>query len=283
MDSNNTHGWYQNYTASNANYAASTAMARGGSGDSMCSDYTNYTDYSVSPPGSAYGVAESVYSPVSGSHHDALYSSHLGASYSFSPAISGADNDFSDRDGQETPWWEFYDFIATVDAGQQAYWRLKPQYTPSASYPSTRAVEDISSAVPRSHSTEGRFLCLETGCTSSFRRKADLQRHLQQMHTPVEQKTKFYCDWKRCARSTAPFHRLDHCRDHYREYHKEDMVRRGGAHKEDSSWWASRNINDEWWRCTRCLDRVDINEYRFECPNCKISCEPNRQDFRSHY
>jgi hypothetical protein len=44
-------------------------------------------------------------------------------------------------------WWQYYDFIANVESGQEAYWRLKPGYEATADYPETRAPEDHSATV----------------------------------------------------------------------------------------------------------------------------------------
>ncbi|KXJ92051.1 hypothetical protein Micbo1qcDRAFT_162143, partial [Microdochium bolleyi] len=88
--------------------------------------------------------------------------------------------------------------------------------------------------------------------TKSFKRPADLDRHYKHKHptSPVEQ---FSCDYKRCYRSTEPFTRRDHCRDHYRDYHHEDLSRRGSE-----SIRHEPNVSQKWWRCVKCLDRVTI-------------------------
>lgn len=60
--------------------------------------------------------------------------------------------------------------------------------------------------------------CRDPSCsrTRGFKRVADLLRHQQQVHLPNEKKEQFFCDYKNCERSTDPFHRKDHCRDHFR-------------------------------------------------------------------
>lgn len=136
---------------------------------------------------------------------------------------------------------------------------------------------------PRSaNDASGRHVCLEPLCNASpFRRKADLQRHYLHRHRDVTQKKPFPCDWKKCQRSKEPFYRLDHCREHYRDYHNEDILRRG-SHKETKEWWKNRNVDSKWWRCAKCLSRISIDSNGFECAKCKTACEPERQRLRGY-
>lgn len=128
----------------------------------------------------------------------------------------------------------------------------------------------------------GKHVCLEPYCNASpFKRKADLQRHYLHKHRDANQKKPFPCDWKKCQRSKEPFYRLDHCREHYRDYHMEDLLRRG-SNKETPEWWDSRNVNPEWWRCAKCLSRIPIDGKRFECSKCKTTCEPERRKLRGY-
>ena len=141
-------------------------------------------------------------------------------------------------------------------------------------------------------------ICLERGCNSKpFKRKADLERHYRQVHRDASEKQSYPCDYQRCTRSTECFYRLDHCRDHYREYHKEDICRRGGSSSSSSSssgssssgrkketpeWWADRNLAKKWWRCSKCLSRVYIETDGFECGVCRIPCEAERRRHRGY-
>ncbi|KAK7937590.1 SET and WW domain protein [Apiospora aurea] len=79
------------------------------------------------------------------------------------------------------------------------------------------------------------FLCNSDGCTKSFNRNTDLQRHIQNAHYKVE--TPILCDYPKCK---YPISRKDHYREHLREYHREDLVPK--KKKADKIWW------DEWWR-----------------------------------
>ncbi|KJR84605.1 uncharacterized protein SPSK_09425 [Sporothrix schenckii 1099-18] len=153
-----------------------------------------------------------------------------------------------------------------------------------------------------------------------FTRMADLDRHMLHIHTDADKKERFLCDYSSCSRSATPFHRKDHYREHLRVYHLEDLLKRGsnanhhtaastssssGARTSErlspSSASASasstadvkRNkkllqetqlqhckTEAEWWRCARCLQRVDIAERGWTCPNCKGSIEEPRKAIR---
>lgn len=128
-----------------------------------------------------------------------------------------------------------------------------------------------------------RFICLQPDCKQlGFRRAADLDRHRKLVHDPPQ--PKFRCDYRHCprAKAGAHFQRQDHFRDHFRDYHKEDLIRRGM--KVNKEWWKTRNIRSGWWRCNRCLRRVqepsgDSDEWA--CPNCHSTCELERQQERT--
>ncbi|KAK3937399.1 hypothetical protein QBC46DRAFT_267589 [Diplogelasinospora grovesii] len=130
-----------------------------------------------------------------------------------------------------------------------------------------------------------KYRCLFSGCKQkAFGRSADLDRHYKMVHLEDEKKIKYLCDYKKCPRNEQPFFRPDHFRDHLRDYHKEDLTRRGVL--PDPSWWGSRSNHamfDGWWRCNRCLTRrVSYDKYGFVCPKCQAHCEPERQRQRRH-
>ena len=103
--------------------------------------------------------------------------------------------------------------------------------------------------------------CLYPGCeVKPFRRCSDLIRHYQSVHTPDALKESYACDYMHCARRKDPFRRLDHFREHLREFHKEDIRKRG---REDKVL-----AQGDWWRCARCLKRV-YGERRDECEACQ--------------
>ncbi|EMR66312.1 putative c2h2 finger domain-containing protein [Eutypa lata UCREL1] len=181
---------------------------------------------------------------------------------------------------QETAWYQYYDFIANVDQGQAPYWQLKTAYTPSKEYPQIMPIQEA-------NTTPLAGCCLESGCDSHkpFKRKADLERHYQQVHRPAAEKPSYPCDYSRCGRATDPFYRRDHSRDHYREYHREDIMRRSSSSsskKQTAEWWGGRVISAKWWRCSKCLRRVYLQKDHFECRDCKATCEAERRKFRGY-
>lgn len=121
--------------------------------------------------------------------------------------------------------------------------------------------------------------CLYPGCSvKPFKRRADLDRHYKHRHACESRKQSYNCDYPRCSRRRDPFHRLDHFRDHLREYHKEDIEKRGGPVNE--GWLEERRVSSTWWRCSKCLKRVAINDYGYECPHCKTTCQAKRKEAR---
>lgn len=126
-------------------------------------------------------------------------------------------------------------------------------------------------------------VCLHPGCDAKpFKRRADLDRHYKHKHAPASQKDAYYCDYPKCARRRDPFHRRDHFRDHLREFHKEDIEKRGGGSvvKDEDSVINDRNTPSSWWRCAKCLVRNYVEESGYDCPLCKTSCQAKRKEIR---
>lgn len=129
-------------------------------------------------------------------------------------------------------------------------------------------------------------VCLFPGCdTKPFKRRADLDRHYKHKHAPASQKESYFCDYPRCARRRDPFHRRDHFRDHLREFHKEDIEKRGGSGSGGSGavneeWLEDRNTSSAWWRCAKCLLRNYVDRSGYECPKCKTTCQAKRKELR---
>lgn len=151
------------------------------------------------------------------------------------------------------------------------------------------------------------YVCLYDGCQrKAFRRAADLDRHIKHVH--LKPPDLYFCDYNRCPRnetalaaSTAStsqhpsetvashssssgkvaisaFHRKDHARAHYRDYHREDLCRRNG--KEPAEWFDNRNISSSWWRCTKCLRKISYSRCGWECRDCGQMLEPERINAR---
>ncbi|KAI1126343.1 hypothetical protein F5Y10DRAFT_214483 [Nemania abortiva] len=255
-------------------------MTRGPSGESIA---TSGGDQ-VQTPTSEYGAYNSSW-PMPVENYDCLWPpSDFSHDITFSPTsftishipdveyTAGNGDDYNA--GDPDAYWG-YGYITPVDSGQQASWRSRPDLGPMDQGLATRAAEDTAPT------NEGLFVCKERGCKGRFRRKADWIRHIEQRHTPADKKPKYPCDWKKCQRSKEPFYRRDHQRDHLRDFHAEDLTRRGSSAKQDEEWWNSRIVNPTWWRCARCLTRVKVEEYGYTCSECGTSCEAERQNYRS--
>jgi Zn finger protein HypA/HybF involved in hydrogenase expression len=111
------------------------------------------------------------------------------------------------------------------------------------------------------------------------------------------------CDYPKCLHEGT--FRKDHCRAHYRKYHNEDLLnqsrqstekdkpKKEKPKKEKESkrsqdkpetveeFLASRrNINLSWWRCYKCIKRVNVETDKYMCPRCIVPCEPERVAWR---
>ncbi|EEY18935.1 conserved hypothetical protein [Verticillium alfalfae VaMs.102] len=94
----------------------------------------------------------------------------------------------------------------------------------------------------------------------------------------AKEKEMFHCDYAACPRRTEGFSRKDRFRLHLQETHKEDVNKKGG--KIEDSWLDSRKMSAKWWRCTKCLDRIKIEEHGWECPKDNLKCETRRREYR---
>jgi hypothetical protein len=93
----------------------------------------------------------------------------------------------------------------------------------------------------------------------------------------------FPCDYGQCVRGASePFTRKDHYRDHLRDFHKEPIgCAKGEKTAKDrnkwpvaqKTWLDERRYNSKWWRCAKCLVRVNISESGYECRACKLVLE----------
>ncbi|KAG9245144.1 hypothetical protein BJ878DRAFT_33263 [Calycina marina] len=119
------------------------------------------------------------------------------------------------------------------------------------------------------------------GCRKTSKRRTDLERHLINVHASKEQRARFECDYRGCDRlkDDRPFTRKDHCRNHYKDFHHEDVGK--AVKKENMSerewqkaqqvWRESRVITAQFWRCAKCLNRV-----RNSWTCCNQRCEKER-------
>jgi hypothetical protein len=181
---------------------------------------------------------------------------------------------------------DYYDSqsFGTIYGSQQ-----EPTYDQSQShYTYGAGVFENSSSDATIASGKAQWVCLVSNCTQApFKRCADLDRHYRQVHFQDAQMENFPCDYAKCSRANrdeinGAFHRKDHYRDHLRDYHKEDLPKRGSkADKTESTdRFQDRVIKLDWWRCSKCLNRVSIKFYGWECPECKVLCDRDRQEVR---
>jgi hypothetical protein len=48
----------------------------------------------------------------------------------------------------------------------------------------------------------------------------------------------------------------------------------------ETAWKAERVVKPQWWRCARCLVKIYVANNGWECQQCKITCEQERQEVR---
>ncbi|QUC23301.1 uncharacterized protein UV8b_07542 [Ustilaginoidea virens] len=239
-----------------------------------------YVDYSFS---SAYLALSDASSPSSRSHdHNADSPSQYDSSMPASPTAGGF------HASLQSP-------ASTGSLPSPSYRQLSPSSAAAAGtrrHPSSGLDADGDASSPRA-SRQGRkprcssaqsgrdypVCCLYPGCNvKPFKRRADLDRHYKHRHAADSQKASFSCDYPRCSRRREPFHRLDHFRDHLREYHKEDIEKRGGRVNEE--WLEGRRVSSSWWRCSKCLKRIYVEQSGYDCPHCKSTCQAKRKEAR---
>lgn len=121
--------------------------------------------------------------------------------------------------------------------------------------------------------------CETKGGPPKFTRAADLERHYVHFHGGHQ----FPCAYKKCARSTKPFSRKDHYRDHLRDYHKEDVgtSKKTYADLPLTDYMGKFQINPKYWRCTKCLVNVHVANHGWQCPDCGCECGINQKKART--
>lgn len=261
------------HTAHDSNYT----MARPRTNQSYTSCFAGYSGTPVNP----ITDSASIYSNHQ-SYESASYNASDNASYdSPSPYPKEASESSS---LYPTPsslqWsstlklWQLYSFI--VKKGREPYLDLLPTYAATAQTPQRVYLDQAS---PK----KSEYPCQFPGrCGKSFTRPVDLERHYMNVHASRDPKDLLTCDYSRCYRAEEAFTRKDHLRDHYRDYHKEDI---GGSKATRKSkdpgqaledWWAERIVKSSWWRCPKDLKRVRVEVDGFECPDCKTACDQDR-------
>ncbi|KFY77232.1 hypothetical protein V499_03326 [Pseudogymnoascus sp. VKM F-103] len=232
--------------------------------NSSFSSYGSFT--SQTPPHTTSGgySLHQGYSPV----HSVTGSANL---YNF-PLPSFQDQVMSkplfdiERDGDPNiSWWMYYDFHVDKEG---AYHTLQPGYLESEKFPARRLSDKV-------YDEKGNLVhkCYVPKCTSKpVKRPFDLERHFTTVHGKGNSERQF-CDYSKCKHKEA-FDRKDHCREHYREYHREDLVKK--THRDVVQWLQDRNVVMGWWRCSKCLKR-NQTEAGWKCGGkCNQMCERSR-------
>ncbi|PVH86038.1 kinase-like protein [Cadophora sp. DSE1049] len=128
----------------------------------------------------------------------------------------------------------------------------------------------------------GVFRCEHPSCwdvRDKFRFSVftDLAHHYKHSHPANIEAEMIPCSYDSCKRSDDPFTRKDAYRDHLREYHLEDMLKRHKKKNREQEWWASRIVSPVWWRCVRCLGpSIIVQRDGWTCKTCNQECEPER-------
>ena len=128
----------------------------------------------------------------------------------------------------------------------------------------------------------GVFRCEHPSCWDirdkfRFNVFTDLAHHYKHSHPANIEAETIPCSYDSCKRSDDPFTRRDAYRDHLREYHLEDMLKRHKKKNREQEWWASRIVSPVWWRCVRCLGpSIVVQKDGWTCTTCNQDCEPER-------
>lgn len=128
----------------------------------------------------------------------------------------------------------------------------------------------------------GVFRCEHPSCWDirdkfRFNVFTDLAHHYKHSHPANIEAETIPCSYDSCKRSDDPFTRRDAYRDHLREYHLEDMLKRHKKKNREQEWWASRIVSPVWWRCVRCLGpSIVVQKDGWACTTCNQECEPER-------
>jgi hypothetical protein len=235
--------------------------------------YANSQYYGPSSTQYAYSPYETspTYAPL-GSPSTPMYryASSDGSSYTLSTPTSPDMENFASNWQDES---QYYSGGYTYQAESSS----TPQASVGADHVSLSTVDEEQGGSSQQN-RDYPVMCLFPGCDKTFKRRADLDRHYKHRHCPDNSRVSYRCDYAKCGRRHDPFYRRDHYRDHLRDFHKEDIEKRGVTTNQE--WLEGRNVSIHWWRCHKCLSRVIVNQSQYDCPNCKTTCQPARARVR---
>lgn len=118
---------------------------------------------------------------------------------------------------------------------------------------------------------ETSLVCLYPNCVAEpFDTHDNLNRHYRRAHLSHLSNRRydtFRCDYENCERSSIPFDRLDALCGHLRTAHKEPIQKKGDARNSTSI--ADYIDYADWWRCPKCLQRIESNQESNDCSSCE--------------
>ncbi|KAH6665430.1 hypothetical protein B0J14DRAFT_606116 [Halenospora varia] len=118
---------------------------------------------------------------------------------------------------------DYYDF--NVPKGHDLRFTLRSEFPASPFTPRTVYLDNVDNEnyLLSCHACQfPSTICWRRESRPVFHRRADLERHYNQVHA-TDNRLQFHCDYQNCNRKNQPFTRKDHIRDHYIDYHKEDV------------------------------------------------------------
>jgi hypothetical protein len=127
----------------------------------------------------------------------------------------------------------------------------------------------------------GRYPCLLPGCDQNFfKTSSDLDDHYKHAHQAVLP-FMLYCDYDGCHGNDTVFLSSAVFREHLRDTHREDIfLDKAEPYDDYRDWLFTCQMSPKWWRCNKCLQRVNVQEHKFLCQNCKARCEAERVKLR---
>ncbi|TLD09187.1 uncharacterized protein PgNI_07698 [Pyricularia grisea] len=168
--------------------------------------------------------------------------------------------------------------IEPVSTYMAELWQEEPP-----SQPQVQRVQPITPTEGPSSSAKQLHQCPYDGCDAVFDRSANLTRHVAKSKKHVLTNGRsgkpdvFHCGFRICqkaGRDAIP--RKDHCREHLRNFHRQDLYKRG--EKVEMDWLRECLIDKAYWYCNKCLARnrtADVSS-AWRCSRCGNECEPER-------
>ncbi|TLD21474.1 hypothetical protein PspLS_09143 [Pyricularia sp. CBS 133598] len=178
---------------------------------------------------------------------------------------------------QPQQYHEVPDFVQEPNFSMDGTWEAEP-----VSQPPDHIVQPTI-PVEGPSSPKQLYWCPYPDCDAVFDRSANLTRHVakSKKHALEEGSSSspeiYHCGFRSCQRTGRDaIPRKDHCREHLRNYHKQDLYKRG--EKVGIEWLKECLIDKAYWYCNKCLTRnstVDMSS-AWRCIRCGTKCENER-------